>query len=155
MTTQTLLGKLGEKMSAIRLDLSINGTAALFGLGYVIGLRYAAVIAAGSVFACLVLTPLIFHFGSQIPHFVYAGKTYVIAEMDSEAIFDAFVQSHWHRRYRCLRHYRHHPHGQDRRQLHLAWLQGSQGWWRGGGPAHADRYVSPQRRYSSSSDRRF
>ena len=62
-------------MSAIRLDLSINGTAALFGLGYVIGLRYAAVIAAGSVFACLVLTPLIYHFGSQIPDFAYAGNT--------------------------------------------------------------------------------
>ena len=62
-------------MSAIRLDLSVNGTAALFGLGYIIGLRYAAVIAAGSVFAYLVLTPLIFHFGSQIPHFAYAGNT--------------------------------------------------------------------------------
>ena len=92
MTTRTLLGKFGEKMSAIRLDLSMNGTAALFGLGYVIGLRYAAVIAAGSVFACLVLTPLIFHFGSQIPEFAYAGKTYVIAKMDSDAIFGAFVK---------------------------------------------------------------
>ena len=68
MTTQTLLGRaFGEKMSAIRLDMSVNGTAALFGLGYVIGLRYAAVIAAGSVFACLVLMPLIYHFGSHIP----------------------------------------------------------------------------------------
>ena len=55
MTTQTSSGGLGEKMSAIRLDMSMNGLAALFGLGYIIGLRYAAVIAAGSVFACLVL----------------------------------------------------------------------------------------------------
>ena len=69
MTTRTLLGGLGEKMSSIRLDMSMNGLAALFGLGYIIGLRYAAVIAAGSVFACLVLAPLIFHFGSQLPAF--------------------------------------------------------------------------------------
>jgi putative OPT family oligopeptide transporter len=92
MTTKTLLGGLGEKMSAIRLDLSMNGLAALFGLGYIIGLRYAAVIAAGSVFGCLVLAPLVFHFGSQIPHFAYAGKTYVIANMDSDAIFAAFIK---------------------------------------------------------------
>jgi putative OPT family oligopeptide transporter len=83
---------LGEKMSNLRLDLSMEGTAALFGLGYIIGLRYAAVIAAGSVFAYLVLAPLIFHFGAQIPQFVYAGKTYVIAQMDSDAIFGAFVK---------------------------------------------------------------
>ena len=92
MTTQTLFGKFGEKMSAFRFDVSLNGIAALFGLGYIIGLRYAAVIAAGSVFACLVLTPLIYHFGAQIPEFTYAGKTFIIAEMDSEAIFGAFVK---------------------------------------------------------------
>ncbi len=83
MSTGTLFGKLGEKMSSIRLDLSVSGTAALFGLGYVIGLRYAAVIAAGSVFACLVLTPLVFHFGSHVPGFPYAGHTYEIAKMSS------------------------------------------------------------------------
>ena len=44
------------------------------------------------MFAYLVLVPLIFHFGSQIPEFAYAGKTYVIAKMDSDAIFGAFVK---------------------------------------------------------------
>lgn len=96
ITTHTLLGQIGEKMSSIRLDLSIDGTAALFGLGYVIGLRYAAVIAAGSVFACLVLVPVVYFFGSQIPDFTYAGTHYVgekaITAMDSEAIFKAFVK---------------------------------------------------------------
>jgi putative OPT family oligopeptide transporter len=85
-------GDLGDRISSIRLDLSMNGTAALFGLGYVIGLRYAAVIAAGSVFGCLVLGPLVYHFGSQIPDFVYAGNHYVIKNMDSDAIFGAFVK---------------------------------------------------------------
>jgi putative OPT family oligopeptide transporter len=96
MNTKTLLGEFGEKMSAFRLDLSMNGTAALFGLGYVIGLRYAAVIAAGSVFACLVLTPLVYLFGSQVPDFAFAGKHYVretaIVNMDSAEIFNEFVK---------------------------------------------------------------
>ena len=39
----------------MRFDISMNGTAVNFGLGYIIGLRYAAVIAAGSVFGYLVL----------------------------------------------------------------------------------------------------
>ena len=74
MTTKTLLGTLGEKMSSMRLDLSANGMAMNFGFGYIIGLRYAAVIAAGSVLANLVLVPLIYLFGSHIPDFVYAGE---------------------------------------------------------------------------------
>ena len=91
LTNPKHFGDVGDKVSAIRLDMSVNGTAALFGLGYVIGLRYAAAIAAGSVFACLVLTPLIYHFGSHIPRFDYAGTHYVIAKMTSKEIFDEFV----------------------------------------------------------------
>ena len=92
MTSRTLLGGLGQKMSAIRMDFEINGIAALFGLGYIIGLRYAAIIAAGSVLAYLVLVPLIFQFGQFIPEFVYAGKSHVIADMSSNDIFAAFVK---------------------------------------------------------------
>jgi putative OPT family oligopeptide transporter len=92
MTTQTLFGELGRKMSSIRLDMSMEGNAALFGLGYIIGLRYAAVIAAGSVFAYLVLTPLIYLVGSQMPDFAYAGNHYEIAKMSSKAIFSEFVK---------------------------------------------------------------
>jgi len=98
MTTKTLLswigkdGGLGKWLSDLRFDLSLNGLAALFGLGYIIGLRYAAVIAAGSVFAYLVLVPLVFHFGSRIPEFAYAGNIYHIAQMDSETIFGNFVK---------------------------------------------------------------
>lgn len=93
MTTKTLLGKFGADISQkLRLDVSMGGTAALFGLGYIIGLRYAAVIAAGSVFAYLVLVPLIYQFGMHIPELAYAGKTYVIANMSSGEIFGAFVK---------------------------------------------------------------
>jgi putative OPT family oligopeptide transporter len=92
MTTKTLLGKFGENMTDLRFDISMNGIAMNFGLGYIIGLRYAAVIAAGSVLANLVLLPLVYLFGSHIPEFVYAGKSYAIAAMSSEEIFRDLVK---------------------------------------------------------------
>jgi putative OPT family oligopeptide transporter len=92
MSTKTLMGGFGEKMASMRFEASINGIAALFGLGYIIGIRYASIIAAGSVLAYLVFVPLVFHFGSAMPEFAYAGKVYDIAAMDSDAIFGAFVK---------------------------------------------------------------
>ncbi len=92
LTSRTLLGSFGEKMSALRMDLSMSGLAALFGLGYIIGLKYAAIIAAGSVLSYLVLIPLVYHFGSQLDTFVYAGSTYHIATMSSAQIFSHFVK---------------------------------------------------------------
>src|SRR3989339_234829 len=47
LNTSKLLGGMGEKLASFRLELQMNGLAALFGLGYIIGLRYAAIIAAG------------------------------------------------------------------------------------------------------------
>ena len=92
ITSRALLGGFGEKMSALRLDISMSGIAALFGLGYIIGIRYAAIIAAGSVLSYLVMVPLVFHFGSQMDVFQYAGNSYHIATMSSDAIFGAFVK---------------------------------------------------------------
>lgn len=92
MTSRTLLGNVGQKMSDLRFDFEINGIAALFGLGYIIGIRYASIIAAGSVLAYLVLVPLIYHFGSGMAEFFYAGTSHVIADMSSNQIFGAFVK---------------------------------------------------------------
>ena len=92
MTTKTLLGSVGEKMAELRLEISLNGIAALFGMGYIIGLRYASIIAAGSVLAYLVFIPVIYLFGSNIPSFEYAGASYQIAKMSSAEIFGAFVK---------------------------------------------------------------
>ncbi len=92
MSTTTLLGSWGKKMGEARVELNMDGLAALFGLGYIIGLRYAAIIASGSVLAYVVLVPLIYLFGSQIPSFHYAGATYEIANMSAAAVFKAFVK---------------------------------------------------------------
>ncbi len=92
MSTKTLFGSFGQKAAEFRFEGSINGIAALFGLGYIIGIRYASIIAAGSVLAYLVFVPLIFHFGSQMPEFAYAGTVYDIGSMDSDQLFGAFVK---------------------------------------------------------------
>ncbi len=92
ITMKAILGGFGEKLAAMRLELSMNGLAALFGLGYIIGLKYAAIIAAGSILAYLVMVPLVYLFGSHIPAFTYAGATYDIAAMSAGQIFGAFVK---------------------------------------------------------------
>ncbi len=93
MNTRKLLGAWGERVyQTARLELSVNGIAALFGLGYIIGLRYAAIIAAGSVLAYLVLVPLIFLIGSQAPAIHYIGRTFEIGRMSGAEIFSTFVK---------------------------------------------------------------
>lgn len=92
LKTTTLLGSVGRRMNDLRFEVSLNSIAALFGLGYIIGLRYAAIIAAGSVLAYLVLVPLIYLVGAQLPEFHYLGETYKIAEMSGSQIFSQFVK---------------------------------------------------------------
>lgn len=82
----------GDRLEALRLNIKVGGTAMLFGLGYVIGLRYSAVIAAGSILSQVVMVPLVFIFGSQLGHFHYLGGTYDVAHMGTGEIFAIFVR---------------------------------------------------------------
>ncbi|RLE27235.1 MAG: oligopeptide transporter, OPT family [Acidobacteria bacterium] len=76
----------------IRFDIGLSAIAALFGLGYIIGLRYASIIASGSVLAVLVMVPMVFIFGKEMGDFAFAGTTYDIASMSSSQIFGAFIK---------------------------------------------------------------
>lgn len=76
----------------IRFDIGLSAIAALFGLGYIIGIRYASIIASGSVLAVLVMVPLVFVFGKEMGGFAFAGTTYDIATMSSSQIFGAFIK---------------------------------------------------------------
>jgi putative OPT family oligopeptide transporter len=92
LSTSVLLRGAGDYLSTYRIELSISAIAALFGLGYIIGLRYASIIASGSVLAYLVMVPLVFLFGSHLEHFAFAGKTFEIGAMPASAIFKTFVK---------------------------------------------------------------
>ncbi len=92
INTTALLGDAGKAMAGGGFEISIIGLAALFGLGYIIGLKYASIIAAGSVLAVLVMVPLIFLLGSQMDAFNFVGETINISKMSSGQIFGTFVK---------------------------------------------------------------
>jgi len=58
-----------------KLLFSINTSAAVLGLGYIVGLKYAAVICAGSLFVWWVLIPLLGYVGMQEvdPQLIFTG----------------------------------------------------------------------------------
>jgi putative OPT family oligopeptide transporter len=92
ISTTAIFGGLGERMQGVGLEVQLSGIAALFGLGYIIGLRYAAIIASGSVLAFLVLVPLVKLFGAGAGEFLYAGSVYDASQMGPTAIFAKFVK---------------------------------------------------------------
>ena len=92
MSTSTLLGSWGAKLAELKIEVKMHGLAALFGLGYIIGLKYAAIIFAGSVLAYVIMVPLIGLFGQHVEAFTYAGQTYNIASMSAGQIFSALVK---------------------------------------------------------------
>jgi len=90
--TDVLLGKVGGYLSEkARWVLKLDSTAALFGLGYIIGIKYASIIAAGSILSFLVFVPLVYYFGQMIPSVLPPG-TIPIAEMSEIQVFGAYVQ---------------------------------------------------------------
>jgi len=92
LTTKVLLGRAGQWLDGFRLELKMTSIAALFGLGYIIGLKYSAIIFAGSVLAYLVMVPMLFLIGQHLPEFTYADGVYHIANMSGSDIFGAFIK---------------------------------------------------------------
>jgi len=75
----------------VKLVFKINIGAAVMGLGYIIGLRYALIIAAGSFLAWWVLIPLVYSVGQYIYEPILQS-TKPIAEMQPQEIFNDYVR---------------------------------------------------------------
>jgi len=73
--------------SAIKAD----ATPEYLGVGYIIGPKVAGVIFAGGVFSWLVLMPLIYFFGKDLPHPVYPG-TIPIAQMGPSQLWSTYIR---------------------------------------------------------------
>lgn len=83
------LGKvLGDQFMTFRM---LNN-AAIIGIGYIIGLKYAAIIAAGSFLSYMVLVPLVHAVGAYIPTEIIAPGTKLIADMNPDEVFRAYVK---------------------------------------------------------------
>jgi putative OPT family oligopeptide transporter len=59
--TSALIEPLGALTNRVKLVFSMNTSAAIAGLGYIIGVRYASIIFAGSMLSWFVLVPLLAH----------------------------------------------------------------------------------------------
>jgi len=90
--TDVLLGNFGQALAdKTKLIFKINGTAALFGLGYIVGIKYVSIIAAGSVLSFLVFLPLVFYVGQYAPGIIPPGEI-PISQMTELQIFGSYVQ---------------------------------------------------------------
>jgi putative OPT family oligopeptide transporter len=79
---------LGEKY---RLVLKLDALSAIFGLGYIVGLKYSAIITGGSVLSFLVLVPAVYFFGQHITTIIPPGEI-LIKDMTEIQIFGMYVQ---------------------------------------------------------------
>jgi putative OPT family oligopeptide transporter len=70
---------------------TMNLSAAVMGLGYIMGLEYAAIIMAGSMVSFFVLVPLIGHLAQFIPGSISAGVG-PLAGLPPEEIFSNYVR---------------------------------------------------------------
>lgn len=84
---------LGEKLAdQAKLVFKINVGAAVMGLGYIVGLKYSAIIAAGSFLSWYVLIPIVDYIGGGLISPLGATATKLISEMSAEEIFRNYVR---------------------------------------------------------------
>ncbi len=73
--------------------LKVNTGAAVLGLGYIVGLKYAFIICCGSFLVWLVIIPLInLIWGGQVIDLMNTGITQTIGEMSPEQIFKDYAR---------------------------------------------------------------
>ena len=70
---------------------TLNTSAAVMGLGYIIGVRYSAIICAGSFLSYWVLVPLVARIGALAPGGLFPGMP-PVAGLDAEAVFGNYVR---------------------------------------------------------------
>lgn len=75
-----------------KLEFRLNISAAILGLGYIVGLKYTAIIAAGSFVAWYMLIPVFAYLGDFISVPIGAGVTEIIKDMPAEDIFFNYVR---------------------------------------------------------------
>ena len=83
----------GEMLAdRFKLVFRLNLGAAVMGLGYIVGLKYAAIIAAGSFVSWYLLIPVISFIGSGLTETFGTGATKLISAMSAEEIFSQYVR---------------------------------------------------------------
>jgi len=83
----------GEMLAdKFKLVFRLNVGAAVMGLGYIVGLKYAAIIAAGSFVSWYLLIPVISYIGGGLTEPFGTGAVKLISAMSAEEIFRQYVR---------------------------------------------------------------
>ena len=76
-----------------KLVFKLNTGAAVLGLGYIVGLKYALIICCGSFLVWLVIIPLMnLIWGGQVIDLMNTGITATVSEMSAEQIFSEYAR---------------------------------------------------------------
>jgi len=82
---------LGQVLERQFMTLRILNNAAIVGIGYIVGIRYAAIICAGSFLSYFVFVPLVHSIGIFVPDVLPPGSI-PIADMTIEEVFRSYVR---------------------------------------------------------------
>lgn len=90
-TTVTTIGQhIADKAKVV---LKLNTGAAVLGLGYIVGLKYAFIICCGSFLVWLVIIPLMnLLWGGQVIDLMNSGITQTIGDMSADQIFKEYAR---------------------------------------------------------------
>ena len=93
-TVSTRIVGVGEMLAdKAKVVFKVNTGAAVLGLGYIIGLKYSAIICAGSFLVWLVIIPLMSAiFGSEVLTFGNDAITQTVGSMSAEEIFPTYAR---------------------------------------------------------------
>ncbi|MBK7379108.1 MAG: oligopeptide transporter, OPT family [Ignavibacteriales bacterium] len=75
-----------------KLVFRLNVGAAVMGLGYIVGLKYSAIIAAGSFLSWYLIVPVVSYIGGGLTEPFGTGATKLISAMSAEEIFRQYVR---------------------------------------------------------------
>lgn len=93
-TVSTRIVGFGEMLAdKIKVVFKVNTGAAVLGLGYIIGLKYSAIICAGSFLVWFVIIPLMSaFFGAEVLTFGNDAITATVGSMSAEQIFTTYAR---------------------------------------------------------------
>ena len=93
-TVSTTVMGIGQTVAdKAKLVLKLNTGAAVLGLGYIVGLKYAFVICCGSFLVWLIIIPLMnMIWGGQVLDLMHAGITTTIGQMSPDEIFRTYAR---------------------------------------------------------------
>lgn len=93
-TVSTTVMSVGQHIAdKAKVVLKLNTGAAVLGLGYIVGLKYAFIICCGSFLVWLVIIPLMnLIWGSQVIDLMHSGITQTIGEMSADQIFKEYAR---------------------------------------------------------------